>query len=241
MPAKRTVKPKEKPDCPKDLSDHPFFGLTLDEDQAAFRGAVWSDDIDIVFVDAAAGSGKTTVAVATSVLLCKYEKFRSIVYVMHPIADRQGFLPGTIEEKSSVYFDALFQALFTANEFPDRAIISDTTQKEGTGYIQAITDSYLRGSNIGASDKTILIVDEAQNFDEFSLRKVLTRACEGTKVIVIGHHEQCDLPGGHASGFAKCMRHFWHKQNPRFAFCRLRTCHRSLVARVADENWDDEE
>lgn len=241
MPAKRTVKPRTAADCPKDLSDHPFFGLTLDEDQAAFRDAIWSDDNDIIFVDAAAGSGKTTVAVATSVLLCKYEKFRSIVYVMHPISDRQGYLPGTIEEKSSVYFDALFQALTVANEFPERAIISDTTQKEGTGYIQAITDSYLRGSNIGAEGKTILIIDEAQNFDEFSLRKVLTRACEGTKVIVIGHHEQCDLTNQHASGFAKCMRHFWSKQDPRFAFCRLSVCHRSRVAQVADESWDDEE
>ena len=213
--------------------------MTSLEKDTLSRNRIVSGINENFFVEAGAGSGKTTVAVATSVLLCKYEKFRNIVYVMHPIADRQGFLPGTIEEKSSVYFDALFQALFTANEFPDRAIVSDTTQKEGTGYIQAITDSYLRGSNIGASDKTILIVDEAQNFDEFSLRKVLTRACEGTKVI--GHHEQCDLPGGHASGFAKCMRHFWHKQNPRFAFCRLRTCHRSLVARVADESWEDEE
>ena len=66
--------------------------------------------------------------------------------------------------------------------------------KDGMGFITAITDTYLRGSNIGSAfSPTILIVDEAQNFPEFALRKVLTRACEGTKVIVIGHTLQCDL------------------------------------------------
>ena len=110
MAQKRTVKPKEikeKQDCPENLKDHPFFGMHLDDDQITFRDCIWSDGYDIVFVDAIAGSGKTTVAVATSVLLCKYEKFQEIVYVMHPVSDKQGYLPGTIEEKSSVYFDAL--------------------------------------------------------------------------------------------------------------------------------------
>ena len=227
--------------APQNLDHHPFFGLQLDEDQLQFANAIWSSNNDIIFVDAVAGSGKTTVAVSTAVLLCKYGLYDDIVYVMHPISDSQGYLPGTITEKSSVYFEALYQALITANEMPEQAIrnTSMAYDKQGLAFVTAITDSYLRGSNIGGNSKTVLIVDEAQNFDTFSLRKVLTRACENTKVIVIGHDLQCDLRCKHESGFKHCMEHFRSKNHPRFAFCELKTCHRSLVAQVADEPWDD--
>lgn len=240
MAAKKTRQP-DVLNAPQDLSDHPFYGLHLDDEQLNFANTIWSPDIDIVFVDAPAGSGKTTVAVGTSVLLHRYGIFDDIVYVMHPISDLQGYLPGDLTAKSSVYFEALYQALIASNEMPEQVIknTSMAFEKQGMAFVTAITDTYLRGSNIGgAANKTILIVDEAQNYDTFSLRKVLTRACEHTKVIVIGHDLQCDLSNKKASGFKACMEHFRAKQNPRFAFCELHTCHRSLVAQVADEPWD---
>lgn len=224
------------------MDGHIFYGLQLDEDQKKFREAIWNDDIEIVFVDAKAGSGKTTIAVITAVMAVKYKKYDEIFYVMHSVGDAQGFLPGTISEKSSVWFEPLYQALIEAGENPEQVIknTSMTAQKEGTGYVTAITDSYLRGSNIaGRENGAILIVDEAQNYDEFSLRKVLTRACKGTKVIVIGHQMQCDLPLGRRSGFEPCMQHFLAKEDPRVAFCKLTTNHRSWVANVADEPWNE--
>lgn len=231
---------REPESAPEDLNNHIYFGLELDEDQKKFRDAIWDKDTDIVFCNAAAGTGKTLVAVATSVLLCQYGLFDDIVYVMHPVGDPQGFLPGTISEKSSVYFEALYQSLITIGEWPERCIKSTsmTTDKNGTGYVTAITDTYLRGSNIGGVNPTILILDEAQNYTEHSLRKVLTRACKGTKVICIGHDLQCDL-NGDAKSFLRCMKHFESKNNPRFKFCELHTSHRSLVAEIADEEWPE--
>lgn len=237
---KRVQKAPDYTNPPESLDDIIYFGLKLDDEQKAFRDAIWDENKDIVFVNAAAGSGKTLIAVATSVLLCHYKKFDDIVYVMHAVGDAQGFLPGTISEKSSVWFEPLYQALIKCNEWPDRVVKNSMTDsKNDLAYITAITDSYLRGSNIGGGDhRSILIVDEAQNYGPFDLRKVLTRACEGTKVIVIGHTLQCDLPGGaRSSGFTSCMEHFRAKQNERFAFCELHTCHRSLIAQVADEPW----
>ena len=226
---------------PKTLKEHIFFGMELDPEQEQFRDAIWDPDVDIVFCDARAGSGKTTIAVATSVMMVDYRLYDDIVYVMHSVGDAQGFLPGTISEKSSVWFEPLYQALIAADKNPVQIITNSsmTNQKEGTAVVTAITDSYLRGSNIGAGKKTILIVDEAQNYDEFSLRKVLTRACEGTKVIVIGHQLQCDLHRSQRSGFAPCMEHFRQKNDPRVAICELHTNHRSFVANVADEPWND--
>ena len=38
--------------APKTLTDHPFYGFTLDEEQIAFRDAIWSPEKLIVFCNA---------------------------------------------------------------------------------------------------------------------------------------------------------------------------------------------
>lgn len=239
--AKNHQRPIDFTTTPESLSDHIFYGLKLDEDQKALRDAIWSKEKEIIFVDAPAGTGKTLISVATSVMLVRCGRYRNIVYVMHSVGDAQGFLPGTISEKSSVWFEPLYQALISSNENPDTVITNSsmTSQKNGMAFVTAITDSYLRGSNIGDEESpAILIIDEAQNYDTFSLRKVLTRACKGTKVIVIGHQLQCDLINPKQSGFQACMNHFKSKNDDRVAFCELHTNHRSFVAQVADEEWE---
>lgn len=226
---------------PESLDGHIFYGLKLDEHQSAFRRAIYDESKRIVFCNAVAGSGKTTIAVATAILMCDYGLYDNIVYVMHSVGDAQGFLPGTISEKSSVWFEGLYQALIVANKQPSTIISNESmaNQKNGSGTVTAITDSYLRGSNIGAGNRTILIVDEAQNFDEHSLRKTLTRACDNTKVIVIGHVGQIDLPKNSRSGFEPCMNHFRSKEAEWAAFCELKNNYRGLVSNVADEPWND--
>lgn len=229
--------------APERLDDHIFFGMNLDEQQTAFRDAIWDESKRIVFSNSRSGTGKTTIAVATALLLCQYHRYDSVVYVMHSVGDAQGFLPGTISEKSSVWFEGLYQAIYAANEMPDKIISTESMagRKDGTAYVTAITDSYLRGSNIGANERTVLIVDEAQNYDEHSLRKVLTRANEGTKVIVIGHDGQIDLKYKGDSAFVRCMEHFSAKNDSRVAFCPLAKNYRGFISSVADEPWQEVE
>ena len=82
-----------------------FYKKQLDDEQLAFANAIWSPDIDVVFVDSVAGSGKTFVAVGVANLLTHYGFFDEIIYIMSPYGERkQGWLPGSITEKSSVYF-----------------------------------------------------------------------------------------------------------------------------------------
>lgn len=229
-----------KQPLPKTLKDHNFFGLTLDEEQLAMADKIIDEDVKAVFVSSVAGTGKTTVAVCSAVLMVEYGAYSDIVYCTHPVGDAQGFLPGTISDKSSVWFEGLYQALVTANRNPDQ-VIADTSivnMKNGTGFVKAVTDTYLRGSTIGSEGRTVFILDEAQNFDEHSLRKALTRANDNSKVIVIGHPGQIDLVDKKQSGFERCIRHFMNKKDPRFAYCELKTNHRGLVSRTADEPWE---
>ena len=59
-------------DVPETLENHPFYGLILDDEQRAFRDAIWSQDKTIVFCNAKAGTGKTTIATGVADLLVKY-------------------------------------------------------------------------------------------------------------------------------------------------------------------------
>lgn len=233
MSAKRKVVMEVTPEAPVQLDRDMFYNMRLDDEQYAFASAIWSPDNDIVFVNAKAGTGKTTIATGVANMLVSFGFYDGIVYIMSPYGDRkQGWLPGTITEKSSVYFEAFYQALDTCNVNRQTAINTDSmvNQKNGTGFITCITDTYLRGANL---NNAVVILDEAQNFTTEQLKKVLTRVCDDTKVIVIGHELQCDLENPATSGFSRYMEHF--RDQPRAAFCTLSTNHRGWISRHADE------
>lgn len=210
-----------------------FYSLQLDDEQLAFANAIWNPDIDIVFVNAKAGTGKTVTAVGVANMLVHYGFFNEIIYIMSPYGERkQGWLPGTITEKSSVYFEALYQALMECNENINTAINTDSmvNQKNGTGFVTCITDTFLRGSNL---NDAVIIIDEAQNFTVQQLKKVLTRVGKKAKVIVIGHELQCDLEDKSSSGFTTYIKHFEGQE--RAAFCHLTNNYRSWISQWADE------
>ena len=56
-------------DIPETLSEHPFYGIELDEEQKVMANTIWNPNIDIVFVNAKAGCGKTIVATGVANLL----------------------------------------------------------------------------------------------------------------------------------------------------------------------------
>ena len=228
---KTSAKPYGNP--PKNLDDELFYGLQLDPEQLNFANAIWNPDYDIVFVNAKAGTGKTTIATGVANLLVQYGMYKSLIYIMSPYGERkQGWLPGTITEKSSVYFEAFYQALINCNVDPHTAINDESmvNQKNGTGYITCITDTFLRGTNL---DDAVVILDEAQNYTVSQLKKTLTRVGKKAKVIVIGHELQCDLDNPNTSGFMKYIEHF--KDKERATVCNLTINHRSWISQWADE------
>lgn len=241
VPLKRDKRKPSIEDAPKTLDDHIFFGLKLDEEQKIFRDAIWNPDIDIVFCNAKAGCGKTLISAATALLLKEYDRVDAIEYMtaagVHE--HKQGLLPGTLEQKS--YFSTIpfRQALITLGYDPERIIRSEANldaQKEGTAFVIAQTDSYIRGINISSADeRTVLILDESQNMKEDALRTALTRVSEGGRVIVIGHEGQCDLKDPRESGFVKCLEHF--RGQERCEVCTLSTNHRGWISAWADEPW----
>ncbi len=218
---------------PETLSEHPFFGFKLDEEQVKFRDAIWDKDKLIVFCNARAGTGKTTIATATADLLVKYGFYKGIVYIASPTQEqKQGYLKGTIEEKSEPYFEPFYQALMKIGVNLNTATYADImNEKNGTAYIECMTHTFLRGCNF---ENKVIILDEAQNYYTDELKKVLTRIHDNCKVIVIGHSGQIDLYNNpQNSGFVRYLNHF--SKDDRCAVCQLIHNYRGWISNFADE------
>ena len=221
-------------DAPKTLTEHPFYGLQLDEEQIEFRDAIWNPDNLIVFANSKAGTGKTLIAVATANLLVQYGLYDGIVYVVSPVQEeKSGFLPGDADSKTRVYTAPLYDALSKLDINPFTAVNQESimNQKDGTGYIECVSHLWLRGCNL---EHKIVICEESQNFYQDELKKVLTRISDTSKTIVIGHSGQCDLyHNPERSGFTPYIEHF--RNEPYAEICNLTINHRGKVSTHADE------
>ena len=209
-----------------------FYGLILDEQQEKFVSAILELKKTIVFCNAKAGTGKTTLAMGAANILVhdNRNELDGIVYIVSPYGEqKQGYLPGSVTEKSEVYFEPAYQAILTCNMNPYADICTEsmTARKKGTGYIKLLTHTFLRGVNL---ENKVIILDEAQNFTVEELKKVLTRIHDTCKVIVVGHAGQIDISG--RSGFARYIQHF--STADRCEVCELTVNHRGWLSSYAD-------
>ena len=234
MAAKKKVQREYYGEAPTTLEDHPFYGMVLNEEQKEFAEAIWNPENLIVFCDSKAGTGKTTIAVGVANMLVQYGLYDGIVYIAAPVQEEKlGYMPGDLQEKVSLYFDPLYQALLKLDINPNTTInqLDIDNQKNGTGYIDAITHVFLRGQNF---ENKVIICEESQNLYCDELKKVLTRIHDNCKTIVIGHTGQCDLYHyPERSGFAPYIKHF--KDEPYAQACTLTKNYRGKVSTHADE------
>ena len=219
--------------CKNELPKNVFYGMELDEEQVAFVEAIKDLRKTIVFCDAPAGTGKTTLAMGAANILVqdKRNELEGIVYIVSPYGEqKQGYLPGSITEKSEVYYEPAYQAMIEVGMNPNVDVYSESmvSRKKGEAFVKMLTHTYLRGTNL---QKKIVILDESQNYTVAELKKVLTRCHDTCKVIVIGHTGQIDING--RSGFAKYKEHFQSQE--QCAVCKLTTNHRGWLSTYADK------
>ena len=218
------------------LPKNAFYDMILDEEQATFVKAIKDMSKTIVFCNAKAGTGKTTLAMGAANILVKDKRneLEGIVYIVSPYGEqKQGYLPGSITEKSEVYYEPAYQAMVEVGMNINSCVYSESmiSKKKGEAFVKMLTHTYLRGTNL---QNKVVILDEAQNYTVAELKKVLTRIHDTCKVIVIGHTGQIDIRGG--SGFAKYLEHFEGQE--KCAVCRLTTNHRGWLSTYADELED---
>ncbi len=192
-------------------------------------------EVRIVALDGMAGTGKTLLALAAGLeqvmetnLYDKLSVYRPIV----PVGKAElGFLPGTLDEKLNPWMTAVHDALVALTERRShadaRAVLEELTEREKLS-LEAVT--YLRGRSLHG---TFVLVDEAQNLEPTTLKTILTRVGEGTKVVFTGDTSQIDAPylSEHNNAVSVLVDAFEGERC--FGHVRLSHCERSEVASLA--------
>lgn len=230
---KKAINEEDYGEAPRVIDDRPFYSFVLDEDQKKFVNAILNPNNTVIFCNAKAGTGKTTLAMGTANILVQHGEYDGIVYICSAYGEgKQGYLPGSITEKSEVYFEPAYQAMIECNMNINTCIDNESmvNQKYGEAYVTLLTHTFLRGTNL---KRKVIILDEAQNYTVADLKKTLTRCSDDCKVIVVGHDKQCDLKNKSTSGFIKYIEHF--RNHERCEICELTINHRGWLSQFADE------
>lgn len=157
------------------------------------------DSISLVTLVGKAGTGKTLLAIAAGVQKVADERLYSRLLIARPIVPMGrdlGYLPGDLMEKLNPWmqplydnFDLIFNTQDTRGKPEHWRRGHEELRDQGLLQIEPLT--YIRGRTI---PKQFLIVDEAQNLTPHEVKTILTRAGEGTKIVLTGDPDQIDNP-----------------------------------------------
>ncbi len=204
------------------------------EQQFAFD-LLLNDDIPLVTLVGMAGTGKTLLALAAGLHMTADEDHYSRLLVSRPVFPMGrdlGFLPGDVEEKLAPWMQPIFDnvelLLGSVDEQGKRKRGYRELVDMGLLEIEALT--YIRGRSI---PNQYLIVDEAQNLTPHEIKTIITRAGEGTKVILTGDPYQIDNPyvDSSSNGLTYVVEKF--KEQDAAGHVTLQKGERSCLAELA--------
>ncbi len=170
-----------------------------------------NDDIKLVTLVGQAGTGKTLLTIAAALQKTTNERVYDKIVVSRPIVPMGkdiGYLPGNKDEKIHLWMQPIFDNLkFIFREKnkgketgkekdrgKDGSLEDPETEinyliDKGTIELEALT--YIRGRSL---PNQFLIIDEAQNLTPHEVKTIISRAGEGTKVVLTGDPYQIDNP-----------------------------------------------
>jgi PhoH-like ATPase len=194
-------------------------------------------DIAVVALDGRAGTGKTILAIAAALeQVVEHQRYERVA-VYRPLvpvgrAD-VGFLPGGLDEKLDPWMSAIHDAIVALTDrncSRDARRLIDELTARGQLSLESVT--FLRGRSL---HRQIVVIDEAQNLEPTTLRTILTRVGDGTKVIFTGDTSQIDAPYLGESNNALAVLTNAFTDQPCFGHVTLTACERSDVASLAAE------
>jgi PhoH-like ATPase len=194
-------------------------------------------DVSVVALDGRAGTGKTVMAIAAGleqvVETRTYERL-AIYRPLVPVGRADvGFLPGGLDEKLDPWMSAIHDAIVALTDQRSsrdaRSLIDELTTRNQLS-LESVT--FLRGRSL---HRQMVVVDEAQNLEPTTLKTILTRIGEGTKVVFTGDTSQIDAPylGESNNALAVLISAFGGQSC--FGHVTLSACERSAVSSLAAE------
>lgn len=205
------------------------------EQQFAFD-ALLNHEINLVSLVGKAGTGKTLLAIAAGLEVAIGQKKYTRVLVSRPIIPMGrdlGFLPGDVNEKLGPWMQPIFDNIdfLFGNQKSNSDITSwDELINQGLLHVEPLT--YIRGRSL---PNQYMIVDEAQNLTPHEIKTIITRAGDGTKIVLTGDSEQIDNPYLDAinNGLVYCIDRL--KGEDIVAHTKLKQGERSKLSEIASE------
>jgi PhoH-like ATPase len=152
-----------------------------------------NDEILFVSLVGKAGTGKTLLALAAGLYKTLDEgRFQRLLVSrpIFPMGRDLGYLPGDVEQKLNPWMQPIFDNVeFLMGADKKAAGRAQELINQGMLNIEPLT--YIRGRSI---PNQYLIVDESQNLTPHEIKTIVTRAGQGTKVVLTGDNYQIDNP-----------------------------------------------
>ena len=161
-----------------------------------------NDDIKLVSLIGRAGSGKTLLAIAAGLKMVLEDKKYKSLMVARPIVPMGGYkndigyLPGSKDEKISEWMQPIYDNLdFIFDCYDVESLLGSKDKKinakdmksydylKETGVLKVEALSFIRGRSI---PNQYIIIDEAQNLSKEEVKTIISRAGEGSKIVLTG-------------------------------------------------------
>jgi len=191
-----------------------MWGISARNREQSFAIDILLDDsIQVVTLAGKAGTGKTLLAIAAGLRKVADEgKYSKLVVArpIMPLGKELGFLPGEVGEKLRPWMEPVFDNLELIMSTRDgnvddprdtgrsrrskkgkKPIDEGIRQLMDVGVLDVQALTYIRGRSL---PKQYLIIDEAQNLSHHEVKTIITRAGDGTKVVLTGDPYQIDSP-----------------------------------------------
>ncbi len=191
--------------------------------------------VNLVTLVGKAGTGKTLLAIASGLMQVADQDTYKRLLISRPVIPMGrdiGFLPGDIESKMGPWMKPLYDNLDFIISRNEEYAVPSYRELENQNILQVEPLTYIRGRSI---PQQFIIIDEAQNLTPLEVKTIITRAGEGTKIVLTGDPYQIDNPYVDAStnGLSYLVEHF--KGESIFGHITLVKGERSFLAERAAE------
>jgi PhoH-like ATPase len=182
---------------PVDRMSRDTWGLMpLNREQKLALDALNDPRIKLVTLLGKAGTGKTLLAIAAGLHAVTETREAQKLLVARPVLSLGrdlGYLPGTVEEKLNpwmkpIYDNVDFLLGLTADQ---KRAGRGAHELIDQGLLEIEPLSYIRGRSI---PNQFMVIDESQNLTPHEVKTIITRAGEGTRIILTGDPFQIDHP-----------------------------------------------
>jgi PhoH-like ATPase len=223
----------------EDLKTGPLFGNLNGRnlEQSIGISTMMDPNIKVVTLKSPSGSGKTITALgcALTQVFDKESPYEKLILVKPtvPVAKDLGFLPGDVHSKLEPFMKSYtdnFEILKKMHTIGKGETVCAIEEMMEGGILEIEAISYIRGRSF---NNAIILVDEVQNCDAGTMKTILSRVGQDTKIFCLGDVEQIDQSylSKNNNGLSHLIKKF--RGQEFYAHVTFLKCERSPVSEAA--------